>query len=169
MKKKGGFTLIELLVVISIIGLISSVVLSAVNSARLKAQDVRRVIDMREIEKALQMYYHDNGTYPASADTCNDKDWPLAFKTALAPYMSSIPIDPSNDLAVCGPTEWNYYYQFANPVGNWLLWNGTACDDAITPTPIVLWSVGRPDSKFYINECEWVMNVNSNTIILNRR
>jgi len=37
-----GFTLIELLVVISIIGLLSSVVMSSVNTARKRADDTQR-------------------------------------------------------------------------------------------------------------------------------
>lgn len=61
---KRGFTLIELLVVISIIGVISSIVLAALNTARDKAVDGRKLSLVREYVKALELYYDDNGYYP---------------------------------------------------------------------------------------------------------
>ena len=56
-KFKKGFTLIELLVVISIIGLLSSVVLASLNTAREKARDARRKSDLNQIRTALLLYF----------------------------------------------------------------------------------------------------------------
>lgn len=61
-----GFTLIELLVVISIIALLSSVVMSALNTAREKARDGKRLSEMRQFQLALDMYYDRFGQYPTS-------------------------------------------------------------------------------------------------------
>ena len=99
---KKGFTLIELLVVISIIGLLSSIVLTSVNSARAKARDARRKADMRQLELAIQFYYDTNGTFPpsvTSADSMHSTteggvNWPIAFRNELAPYLPTIPLDP---------------------------------------------------------------------------
>lgn len=63
-KSQKGFTLIELLVVVAIIGLLSSVVLASLNTARAKARDAVRMSDMREIQKAVVMYYNDTEHYP---------------------------------------------------------------------------------------------------------
>ena len=63
--KTKGFTLIELLVVIAIIGILSSVVLASLNSARAKARDARRLSDLHQIRNALELYASDNsGSYP---------------------------------------------------------------------------------------------------------
>ncbi|MFZ3011486.1 MAG: type II secretion system protein [Minisyncoccia bacterium] len=58
-----GFTLIELLVVVAIISLLSSVVFASLNSAREKARDARRKVDLKQIQTALELYYNECGSY----------------------------------------------------------------------------------------------------------
>jgi prepilin-type N-terminal cleavage/methylation domain-containing protein len=62
--KQKGFTLIELLVVIAIIGLLASVVLLALNSARAKSRDAKRAADIRQVMSGLELYFNDCGSYP---------------------------------------------------------------------------------------------------------
>jgi len=61
---KKAFTLIELLVVISIIALLSSIVLAALNDARAKARDSRRIQDLKQVQNALELFRADYGKYP---------------------------------------------------------------------------------------------------------
>ena len=69
-----GFTLIELLVVISIIGLLSSVVVGSLSSAKKKAEGAKIVQDMNQLKIALELYRNDHGKYPnegVNAFKCN--------------------------------------------------------------------------------------------------
>lgn len=66
-----GFTLIELLVVVAIIGLLSSIVLASLNTARIKGADAARISDVQSIKTALELYYNDHSGYPTSNGSSN--------------------------------------------------------------------------------------------------
>lgn len=62
--------MIELLVVIAIIGILSSVVLASLNSAREKARDSRRKSDLGQIRTALTLYYDKYGNWMQTGSGC---------------------------------------------------------------------------------------------------
>src|SRR5665648_71072 len=116
--KIRGFTLIELLVVIAIIGLLSSVVLASLNTARMKSRDARRLSDIHQIQIALELYYNSFGRYPSpnpdpECDGWDSSGTPVGAPSFITPLVSNkfLPtdiLDPTinND---CG----NYrYYRY---------------------------------------------------------
>ena len=93
-KEQEGFTLIELLVVISIIGLLSTVVLASLNTARVKARDAQRIAALKEIKKAIELYASDHGgQYPGYLSTptlaTNEIPGSVAGDTRETTYMRS--------------------------------------------------------------------------------
>jgi len=89
MKKQRGFTLIELLVVIAIIGLLSTLAVVALNNARMKSRDAKRVSDIKQIQTALELYYNDANAYPSGATLGS------SIATGGVTYMSAVPTNPA--------------------------------------------------------------------------
>lgn len=80
-----AFTLIELLVVVAIIGLLSSIVMASLTTARQKGRDARRISDIKSIQLALELYYDANGEYPADI---------YDGSLVSGGFISVVPVDP---------------------------------------------------------------------------
>ncbi|MCR4307798.1 MAG: prepilin-type N-terminal cleavage/methylation domain-containing protein [Candidatus Berkelbacteria bacterium] len=90
-----GFTLIELLVVIAIIGILSSVVLVSLNTARGKARDAQRVANVNQVANAIALYQVDSGGVPPGEDGVEYVNGNPNWIPGLAPkYISIVPSDP---------------------------------------------------------------------------
>jgi type II secretion system protein G len=97
-----GFTLIELLVVIAIIGLLASIVLASLTSARAKARDAVRIAQMEQIRNALELYAaSNNGSYPNPGWGWRSQcaGWGTYTQDQVAPglvptYIAQFPTDP---------------------------------------------------------------------------
>ena len=112
-KSGKGFTLIELLVVIAIIGVLSSVVIASLNTARTKARDAKRITEVKQLMVALELYYDENGHYPISSGGCGatspNASWCNSVESlsgshwihdsgvadVLSPFMPTEPTDPT--------------------------------------------------------------------------
>ncbi|MBI2451196.1 MAG: type II secretion system protein [Parcubacteria group bacterium] len=97
-----GFTLIELLVVIAIIALLAGTVLYLLSQYRARLRDSQRIAAVRDMEKALAIYYNGNSLYPAggSCDTtgCVVEPGNIILEGTLVSQflLSRLPKDPFN-------------------------------------------------------------------------
>lgn len=78
-RNNKGFTLIELLVVVANIGIISSVILVGINSARRTVNVHLTGMQQRELSKAIELYYDDMGFYPPDVN----RGWDPGFVQSM--------------------------------------------------------------------------------------
>ncbi len=99
MRGKFGFTLIELLIVVAIIAILAAIAVPNFLEAQTRSRVARTQNDLRAIATAMESYYVDNGTYPAS---WKHKVLPTTSKmtqvdrrllTTPISYISSVPED----------------------------------------------------------------------------
>jgi prepilin-type N-terminal cleavage/methylation domain-containing protein len=83
-----GFTLIELLVVIAIIGILSSVVLASLNSARQKGTAAKIKSELAGLRAAAEIYYDNNTSSYNNLFTSNTTC--VSTDTSVNQYLSSI-------------------------------------------------------------------------------
>ncbi len=62
--KQRGFTLLELIIVIATIGILAVIVLASVDTTRRNARNKAVISQMYEYQKAIELYYSDEGRYP---------------------------------------------------------------------------------------------------------
>lgn len=70
-KEQKGFTLIELLVVIAIIGILASIVLASLNTARDRARDTSARASMSQLRSQMEIFY-DQQTPPTYDAGCTN-------------------------------------------------------------------------------------------------
>ena len=112
--------------VVAIIGVLAAIVLVSLQNARVNARDAQRLKDLETIQGALEVYYRDNGHYPAGGAGSDRACWtnpadgsymnttcnPL-YPLVSSAYLSSVPYDPGKNGYVgtgCGGAQFYGYW-----------------------------------------------------------
>lgn len=113
---QSAFTLIELLIVITILGVLMTLGYNTFQGSQQKARDAERKSDLKQIQKALELYQQDQSTpqYPESSPG-------LTSLVSPVPYMNEEPGDPL-------PATWNWPdYTYTRTPGEALEYTLYAC------------------------------------------
>jgi prepilin-type N-terminal cleavage/methylation domain-containing protein len=100
-RKVAGFTLIEIMVVVAIVALLLITGLTLLLPSLLKGRDGRRKADLHKIANALEEYYNNELSYPATITACGRT-------TSISSVMKDVP---------CEAETTQPYFYLADPVG----------------------------------------------------
>jgi prepilin-type N-terminal cleavage/methylation domain-containing protein len=105
-RSDAGFTLIELLVVIALIAILATSVMTLLNPVgeMQKALDSKRKSDLAQLQRTLELYYHDKGLYPPA----------LNFGSPWQPYSPKLPNDPNPAKNYAYKSTGQTYYMYTS-------------------------------------------------------
>lgn len=108
--RKSAFTLIELLVVIAIIGLLATLSVLALNNARAKSRDAKRLADVKQLQTALELYFNSVGHYPTTEEFASGKIESYSPTVGTTTYIVEIPSAPTPPDGICSTSDNTYIY-----------------------------------------------------------
>lgn len=98
--RQSGFTIVELLIVIVVIAILAAITIVAFNGIQDRARYTAMQQDLSTINKAILLYYAQNGSYPASGTTGGNVTGASPNIPGLVPtYISAIPTIPNDGKA----------------------------------------------------------------------
>ena len=108
--KQSGFTIVELLIVIVVIGILATLVIVTFSGVQQKARDTKRETDVKALASQLEVYYANNGSYPALAQL-QDNAWVQANLKGLDVAGLVAPNGTgTNTIVGSGAATTNYQY-----------------------------------------------------------
>ena len=103
-KEQKGFTLIELLVVIAIIGILASIVLASLNTARDRARDTSARASMSQIRAQEEIFY-DTQNPPTYVGGCASAAVQTLRTAAVAQVTAATADNDCNETAIAWATD----------------------------------------------------------------
>ena len=178
-----GFTLLEVLLVIAIIGILTAIVIVALNPNKqlADARNAQRKSDVNTILNAVYQYDIDHSSMPSTVTTslkeiCRDagacNGFVDLFSTLVPKYVVALPVDPQASTTVSlaeqmGTTsdrdfssdssDWSTFANTGNP--NWYITGGAASSTAAVLGGEMI--VAAADRTFSSDTGDWSTNANT--------